>query len=370
VLTGDFDRSAGKFAVSGDSSTVYFTAEGEGNETLYRVPLAGGRVEPVGVLADGCTTSVDVGKGATVAVWERASNPPEIVEIDVEKKQHRLLSNFNAARVAQLDLPQVEHVWFTSAKGRRIHSILVKPPGFDPSKKYPLFVMLHGGPHTMARDAFSARWNYHFLSAPGYVFLMPNFTGSTGFGEAFSQAIQRDPLRTPAEEINQAADEAVKQFPFIDRERIAAGGASYGGHLANWLQATTARYRCLISHAGLVNLEAQWGTSDVVYSREVNNGGPIWEQSPVWREQNPIRYAGNHATKTGWITPMLLTVGEQDFRVPLNNTLENWTYHQRLKIPSRLLVFPDENHWILKGENSKYWYGEIHGWLSRWLRAQ
>jgi dipeptidyl aminopeptidase/acylaminoacyl peptidase len=213
----------------------------------------------------------------------------------------------------------------------------------------------------MWRDQWVTRWNYHLLAAPGYVVLLTNYSGSTGFGEVFAQTIQGDPLRSAGEEINEAADIALRDYAFIDASRQCAGGASYGGHLANWLQATTTRYRCLVSHAGLINLESQWGTSDVAYSREVNNGGPVWEQGPVWREQNPIRYAAQFKT------PTLVTIGEQDFRVPLNNSLEYWTVLQRQQVPSRLVVFPDENHWILKGENSKVFYQEIHDWLARWL---
>jgi dipeptidyl aminopeptidase/acylaminoacyl peptidase len=237
----------------------------------------------------------------------------------------------------------------------------VLPPGFDASKKYPLFVVIHGGPHTMFRDQWVLRWNYHLLAAPGYVVLLTNYSGSTGFGEAFAQTIQGDPLRSAGEEINEAADIALRDYAFIDASRQCAGGASYGGHLANWLQATTTRYRCLVSHAGLVNLESQWGTSDTIYSREINNGGPVWEQGPVWREQNPIRYMAQFKT------PTLVTIGEQDFRVPLNNSLEYWSALQRQQVPSRLVVFPDENHWVLKGENSKLFYQEIHDWLARWL---
>ena len=212
------------------------------------------------------------------------------------------------------------------------------------------------------------RWNYHLLGSPGYVLLLTNYTGSTGFGEQFSQNIQLDPLKTPGEEINEAVDVAIKKYPFVNADILAAGGASYGGHLANWLQATTTRYKCLLSHAGLVRLESQWGTSDVIYSREQTNGGPAWEQNPIWREQDPSDLAGNHFTKTGWITPMLITVGEQDFRVPLNNSIENWSLHQRLKIPSRLIVFPDENHWVLKGENSRFFYQQVHAWWAQWVK--
>jgi dipeptidyl aminopeptidase/acylaminoacyl peptidase len=298
---------------------------------------------------------------ALYATWESASSPAEVALISPQNGKGMVLTRFNAARVARLDLPRIESFWFTSSRGKRIHSFVVRPPGFDASKKYPLFVVIHGGPHGMWRDQFFIRWNYHLLAAPGYVLLLTNYSGSTGFGEAFARSIQGDPLKGPADEINEAADAAIREFRFIDGQRQCAGGASYGGHLSNWLQGTTTRYKCLVSHAGLVNLEAQWGTSDTIYSREVNMGGPPWKQGAVWRDQNPIRLAENFRT------PVLVTIGENDFRVPLNNSLEYWSALQRMKVPSRLIVFPDENHWIQKGENSRLFYSELAAWLARWL---
>jgi dipeptidyl aminopeptidase/acylaminoacyl peptidase len=240
---------------------------------------------------------------------------------------------------------------------------MVLPPGFDASKKYPLLVSIHGGPANMWRDEISLRWNYHLLARPGYVVLLTNYTGSTGFGEKFARDIQQDPFAGPANEINDAADEAIRRFSFIDGSRQAAVGASYGGHLINWLQATTTRYRCLVAHAGLVDSEAQWGTSDTIYERELAYGGPPWEPTETWLQQNPIRRAANFKT------PILLSGGERDFRVPLNNTLENWSALQRMKVPSRLIVWPTENHWILNGENSRYFYTAVHAWLARWLTS-
>ena len=207
------------------------------------------------------------------------------------------------------------------------------------------------------------RWNYHLLSADGYVLLLTNYLGSTSQDEGFAQAIQGDPLKGPADDVNQAADEAIKRYAFIDGRRQCAAGASYGGHLANWLQGTTTRYRCLISHAGLVNLEAQWGTSDNSYEREIASGGPVWQQGAIWREQNPIRLAANFRT------PVLVSFGEHDFRVPLNNGLEYWTALQRQQVESKLIVFPDENHWIMSGENSRYFYKEVGDWLARYLQG-
>ncbi len=368
VVTVNFDRSPSSFAISPDSKTVYLLAEDTGHEKLYSVAASGGEVKLAFEMNSGVYTGLSIpGKASSLmlfASWESAVSPAEVVKIDAADDRHSVVPSFSRDSIAQLDLAPLRHHWFTSKRGKRIHSLIVLPPNFDENKKYPLFNFLHGGPHTMTRDQFFLRWNYHLLAAPGYVILMTDYTGSTGYGEKFAQEIQGDPLKGPGEELNEAADAVIKDFKWIDASRQAAGGASYGGHLANWMQATTTRYKCLIAHAGLINLESQWGTSDVIYSREVNNGGPVWEQGETWRTQNPIRYAAKFKT------PMLITVGENDFRVPLNNSLESWSVHQRLKIPSKLIVFPEENHWILRGENSRFFYSEVHAWLKRWLNGE
>ncbi|MCM3873909.1 MAG: prolyl oligopeptidase family serine peptidase, partial [Pyrinomonadaceae bacterium] len=365
ILTTGFDRSIGTFAFTPDSRSIYLTAEEAGNEKLFSLPADGGEVRLAMDMTSGVYTNLRIPSKASstvvIANWESAIHPPEVFRLDLNSKTQQPLTSFNAEQVARIDWQPMRHYWFTSKAGKRIHNMIALPPNFDEQKKYPLLVLMHGGPHSMWRDNWGLRWNYFMLSRPGYVVLLTNYSGSTGFGEAFAQSIQGDPFKGPGNEINEAADEAIRLYPFIDGSRQAAAGASYGGHLANWMQATTTRYKTLISHAGLINLESQWGTSDTIYSREVNNGGPVWEQGPVWREQNPIRFAGNFRT------PILLSVGENDFRVPLNQTLENWSVVQRLRIPSRLIVWPDENHWILKGENSRYWYREVYAWLGKYL---
>ena len=361
-LTGAVDRSVTSWGVAANG-TVYYLAEDAGLEKLY-VAAPGAAARLLQPSTAGTYTALAVAARSAqptlVARWESAVSPAEVVRIDAARG-HVALTQFNAERVAAIDWQPVEHFWFTSARGRQIHSMLVRPAGFDPKRVYPLLVLLHGGPATMWRDQFVLRWNYHLLARSGYVVLLTDYSGSTGYGEAFAQAIERDPLKGPAEEINAAADEAVRRYPFIDGTRQCAAGASYGGHLANWMQASTTRYRCLVSHAGLVDLEAQWGTSDAVYHREVTIGGPPWAGDPLWREQSPISYAAQFRT------PVLLSVGERDFRVPLNNTLEYWTALKRQQVPSRLLVFPEENHWILRGEDSRYFYQEVAAWLEKYL---
>jgi dipeptidyl aminopeptidase/acylaminoacyl peptidase len=364
VVAGGPDRSVGR-AVAAPDNTVFYTSDDAGHVRLFRV--TGGRTQPVGRQERGSYGGFDVaGNGSTpviAAIWESAVNPPELVRVDAKTGQATPLTRFNAELATALDWQPVREFSFTSSKGRRIHSLLVVPPGFDSTKAYPLFALIHGGPHSMWIDQFVIRWNYHLLGAPGYVMLMTNYTGSTGFGEAFAQAIQRDPLATPGEEINEAVDEAIRRFPFVDRTRLVAGGASYGGHLANWLAVTTTRYKALISHAGLWDLETQYATSDYTYGRERNVGSPPWEDDPLWREQSPMQRAEHLRT------PMLVSFGERDFRVPLNNGLELWTALQRMRVPSRLLIFPNENHWILSGENSRFFYREVHDWIARWVNA-
>lgn len=367
VITPRFDRSVGTYVVSADNRNIYLTAEDAGLEKFYVVPATGGDVKQDIEQDSGVYTGLALASKAPnalpVALWGSSINPAEVVQIDAGKHLRRSLTTFNSSQAERLDWLGPRHFWFTNSAGMKIHSMLIVPERFDESKKYPLFVLIHGGAANMWRDQITLRWNYHLLAKPGYVVLLTDYRGSTGYGDKFAQAIQGDPLKGPGDDINAAADEAIKQFPFIDGTRQFAGGASYGGHLANWLEATTTRYKCLISHAGLVNLESQWGTSDGIYHRELMAGGPVWEQNAVWKTQNPIRYAASFKT------PMLLSVGEHDYRVPMNETLENWAALQRMKVPSRLLVFPDENHWIQNGENSKVFYREVADWIARWVPA-
>jgi dipeptidyl aminopeptidase/acylaminoacyl peptidase len=364
----DFDREVGAYALTPDSRTLYLLTPEAGTQNLYRVPAAGG--EPTLVISNkvgGYLELVSAQKSSRpvlIASYGSSVSPAEIVHIDPGARRHTNLTNIDTAAAAALDWQPPQHFWFTSVKGRGIHNMIVLPPGFDASRKYPLLVLIHGGPAAHNTDQIGLRWNYHLLAAPGYVVLMSDYTGSTSFGEKFAQAIKLDPLRTPGDEINQAVDEALKRYAFIDGSRMCAAGASYGGHLVNWLEATTTRYRCIVSHAGEVDLTTQWGESDGIYGRELTNGGPPWAGNAIWRDQSPITYAAE------WKTPMLLSIGERDYRVPIGNTLENWSTLQRMQVPSRLLVWPDAWHWILKPEDSRRFYQEVHAWLAKYLKDE
>jgi len=362
ILAPALDRSINNYTVK--QGKVIMSIEDQGNDRIVIVDYIKGTInEQQGMPGSYTAVSSSADAKTIVSNYDNASKPAEIIRTLPANTNGNFLTQFNDATMATLDMQNPEAFWTTTSRGKKIRSMLVKPAGFDPAKKYPLFVVMHGGPAGSWKNNWGYRWNYHLLAAPGYVLVLTDYTGSTGYGEKFSQEILGDPLKGPAQEINEAADDAIKRYAFIDASRQAAGGASYGGHLANWMQASTTRYKCLISHAGMVNSESQYLTSDYLWGREVMNGGAPWVTQAAWNEQNPIRFAPKFKT------PVLITVGEKDYRVPLNNSIENFGLLQRLKIPSKLIVFPDENHWILKPENSRYWYKEVREWLEKYLKS-
>ncbi|MEM9304126.1 MAG: S9 family peptidase [Pseudomonadota bacterium] len=362
VLTGDFDRSVGGFNVTADGSTIYLNAHDHGRTRLFSLPAQGGTVRPLDPESNGVYGTPAPAGDRLLTTWQSSAVPVEVVRVDPASGEHVPLSAYNTERAAGLDRPPFRGFWFESSKGRRIHSWLALPPGFDERKKYPLVLFIHGGPFSSSRDTDHVRWSPHLLASAGYIVLLTDYTGSVGYGAEFSRNIEGDPLATPGEELIEAADEAIRRFDFIDADHQAATGASYGGHLVNWLLATTDRFDALVGHAGLIDLEGQYSTSDVVYHRERMNGGPAWGESEVWKVQSPSSYVDNFRT------PTMLTIGEKDFRVPVNQTVAAWTYLRRMQVPSRLLVFHDANHWIMNGKEAKYFWEEVHAWLAKYLQ--
>ncbi len=361
LMTDAWDRSVGAYSLSPDGQTVYIDAEDDGFDQLFQIPASGGEVRRLFRVERGGYSGIHPVSGGLIARFQTSSEPPEIVKLNVASGSHKMLTQFNAARIAELDTPEPQHFWFTAKNGKRIHNLIVMPPNLDKAKKYPIVVFPHGGPNAMSKDAFSARWNSHLLAAPGYVLLQTDYTGSTGFGEKFADDIERDVLRGPANEILEAVDEAARRYPFIDTSRQAAVGASYGGYLMNWFEGHTTQFKCMVNHAGAINNESQYGTNDGGLNRELRMGGPIWEKAGQWMDQSPIRYTDKFQT------PMLITQGELDFRVPMSESMTTFKILQRRKVPARLVLFPDEWHWIMKGENSRKHMEEVQAWLKQWL---
>jgi dipeptidyl aminopeptidase/acylaminoacyl peptidase len=362
LVSQGWDRSVGDIAISDDGRSLYVEAEDDGSTKVFRFRATGGPPEVVYAPESGAVTDLQLANGILVGRFSASTDPGQIVRLDSGVKTATPLTSFNRERLAQLRLPKPEAFWFTARNGKRIHSVIVPPPQVEPGRTYPIVVFPHGGPNSMSADSFTLRWNYHLLTSPGYYLLMTNYTGSTGFGEKFADDIERDVLRGPALECLEAIGEAAKRYPQIDLTRQAAIGASYGGYLMNWFNGTTTQFKALVNHAGAVNNESQYGVNDGGIDRELRMGAPIWETGKgQWFDQSPIRFA------RAWKTPMLVTQGELDFRVPISESLTTFKLLQRLEVPSRLVVFPDEGHWILKGPNGKRHMDEVLAWLKKYL---
>jgi dipeptidyl aminopeptidase/acylaminoacyl peptidase len=361
VISEPWDRSVSGFSIAADGRTVYLDAEDDGFDQLFQIPAQGGTVQRLFKVERGGYTAAHPVANGLVALYQTSIQPPEIVRLNVAAGSHSMLTNFNEEKIAQIDAPAPIHFWFTAKNGKRLHSIMFLPPRFDQNKRYPLVIFPHGGPNAMSKDAFSTRWNNYLLTSPGYVLLETNYTGSTGFGEKFTDDIEKDVLRGPAQEILEAIVEAAHRYRFIDEHRQAAAGASYGGYLMNWFNGHTDQFKCIVDHAGAINNESQYGVNDGGLDRELRMGGPIWEKGGQWNDQSPLRYSGS------FHTPTLLTQGEIDFRVPLNESMTTFKILQRRKVPSRLVIFPDEGHWIQKGENNRLHMQEVLAWLQHYL---
>jgi dipeptidyl aminopeptidase/acylaminoacyl peptidase len=252
-------------------------------------------------------------------------------------------------------------VWWKGAENADVHGWLLKPPGFDPAKRYPAVVLIHGGPQGAWGEAWSYRWNPQMFAARGYVVLMPNPRGSTGFGQKFVEDISRDWAGKVYTDIMNGVD-MFAALPYVDATRMGAAGASYGGYMVNWILGHSNRFKALVSHAGLYNLESMYGVTEELWFPEWELGGPPWENEELYARLSPHKSAKNFAT------PTLVSHGELDFRVPIGEAFQLFTALQRQGVPSRLLYFPDEGHWVLKPHNSKVWHQTVLDWLDRWLK--
>jgi dipeptidyl aminopeptidase/acylaminoacyl peptidase len=298
--------------------------------------------------------------GRVVFATSSLARPADIAVTGLDGKGLRTLTNFNDAFVAKLDLGPVEEMTFAGAGGELVQMYVVFPPGFDPKKKYPLVQLIHGGPVGTFGDSFGYRWNPHAFAAPGYIVAMVNFHGSSSFGHAWIESILGAHPDKPFTDVMKATDFLIAKG-YVDENRMAAAGGSYGGFLVDWIEGHTDRFKALISHAGVYDLLGQ-SASDGTYGRQHSYGGYPWTNLENVEKWSPNRYAANFKT------PMLILHGERDFRVPVTQGLELYGVLTAKGVPARLVYYPDEHHWILKGQNSKHWYDEVLAWLGKYLK--
>jgi dipeptidyl aminopeptidase/acylaminoacyl peptidase len=366
TVTEEFDHSVESYEWSPDSQTIYFTAEENGEMILWGVALPP-RNEVKGVLA-GFNSEFDLSSdGNTLAIVRTSLTlPAEVFAMDFKKSSTpRQLTHHNDMLLSQLELAPPEAFWFEGADKAKVEGFIIRPPHFDAARKYPALFLIHGGPQGAWTDAWGYRWNQQVMAAGGYVVVMVNPRGSTGYGQKFTAEISRDWGGRVYEDLMKGLDAAIAKYPFIDGARVGAAGGSYGGYMIDWIATHTDRFKCLISHAGPYDLVSEYGATEELWFADWEFGGPPWVKPELYRKWAPSEFAAGLGK---YKTPSLVVGGELDFRVPYNQDLEFFTALQVQGVPSKLVIFPDEGHWVLKPQNSELWYGTFLDWLGRYLR--
>lgn len=360
-LSSDIDLSFSDWIWSRDGKTIYFHAGHNAQNAIFSIPANGG--EHTMIFGEGTNGNVSIAGSRgldLVFTHHNLDQPTEIYRIDNRGRNLTQLTRFNEERLSDINLGRVEDVTYKGADGADVQMFIVYPPDFDPNKKYPLVLMIHGGPHGTFGNFWHYRWNAHLFAAPGYVVAMPNFHGSTTFGQDFAISIHGEHANKPFMDIMKGTDYMIERG-FIDETRMAATGGSYGGYMVSWIAGHTDRYAALVNHAGVYDLHLQFA-SDYSGNRGYQYGGTPWENFDILNSQNPSQFAHNFKT------PMLVIHGELDYRVPVAHGLLVYGIYKGMGLDARLVYYPDENHWILTPQNSIYWYEELHNWLDRYLK--
>ena len=361
-LTENLDISVDDILWSQDSAHVYITFEEKGRISLGRITLKNRKFEKIlegHYLSSPCLSP----DGKTMDFLKQAlHHPADVFALDLESKKLSRLTAMNTDLLLNLEMNPAEEFWFEGAEGKRVHGFLVKPPFFDPSKKYPLVMLIHGGPQGAWSDNFHYRWNAQMFASPGYVTAMINFHGSTGYGQSFTDSITGDWGGKPFVDIMKGLDHLLSRYDFIDNKRLAAAGASYGGYMINWLEGHTSRFNCLISHAGVYDLRSMHGATEELWFPEWEFNGTPWTSREMYEKWSPSYFVQNFKT------PCLVIHGQYDFRVPVTQGFQFFTALQRMKVPSKMLYFPDEFHFVQKPQNAELWWKTVHDWLAEYLK--
>jgi dipeptidyl aminopeptidase/acylaminoacyl peptidase len=366
-LTATFDSSVESLAFSPDSQKLYFLALDRGRQPIYELPVAGGPIKRL--INEGFNDDLGVSGDGKTLVFTRQSlaRPIDIFKAEASGAATTQLTRANDALLAECNLRPAEEVSWEGAGGTRVYGFITKPADFTASKKWPLIVLIHGGPQGAWNDAWSYRWNPQVFAAAGYVVFTPNPRGSTGFGQRFVDEISGDwGGKVYTDLMNGVA--YVATMPYIDRERVGAAGGSYGGYMVNWIEGhnndSRVKFNALVSHAGVYNLTSMYGATEELWFPEWEFKGTPWTNPEMYARWSP------HMFVKEFRTPMLVIHGELDYRVPYTEGLQLFTALQRQGVESKLLVYPDEGHWVLKPQNSELWYKTVVGWFDAHLKPK
>jgi dipeptidyl aminopeptidase/acylaminoacyl peptidase len=363
ALADELDRSVGSIAWAPDSKRLYVLCEDNGYNSIYRVEAKNGKVKKL--TSEMTTASAAVSPDGKKLAFLRQSGdmPYELYVSSDGGDDARNISRVNDERLAGVEMNPLEAFYFEGAGGDRVQGWLLKPPGFDPDGKYPLVFLVHGGPQGAWEDEFHFRWNYQMFAAPGYVVVAINPRGSTGFGQEFTDQISGDWGGKVYDDLMLGLDYVLATYPFIDKDRMAAAGASYGGYMMNWFAGHTDRFDCLVNHDGVYNLESMYGSTEELWFPEWEMYGTPWSNPEMYAKWSPHRFAQKFGE---YKTPILIVHSANDLRVPLAEGMQAFTAMQRQGVPSRFLYFPDENHFVTKPLNAQLWWKEVHEWIARW----
>jgi dipeptidyl aminopeptidase/acylaminoacyl peptidase len=377
-LTEDFDQWVENIVWTPDSSAIYFSSENKGEAPIYRINVYStvqvevtgkGHVPstvryPVLEITRGVNDELGFTPDGKTLIFTRLSvqAPSEVYKMDVASKKVEQLSHLNEAVLAEIEMQPVESFWFAGAGGTKVQGFLLKPPHFADGGKYPVKFLIHGGPQGQWGDEWSYRWNAELLAADGYVVIMVNPRGSTGYGQAFVDGVNADWGGKPYIDLMNGLDYAEKTYPFIDKNRECALGASYGGYMIDWILGHTNRFKCLVSHDGMFNTESAYGSTEELWFPEWEFKGTPWTNREGYRKWSPHLFASQFKT------PTLVVHSQLDYRLDISEGFQLFTTLQRLGIPSKMLYFPDEGHWVLKPQNSQLWYTTVNGWVNTYLR--
>jgi dipeptidyl aminopeptidase/acylaminoacyl peptidase len=362
IATQDFDRSVGSFVWAPDSKTVYFSAEDHGEAPIYRLSL--GQKQPAEVARLHADDLIFGPEGKFLYLTRNSiQSPNEIWRLDVaQQSEPTAVTHLNDQALSRIAMQPLEPFAFKGAENAEVQGFLVRPPNFDKQKKYPAKFLIHGGPEGAWGDDWSYRWNPELFAANGYVVVMINPHGSTGYGQKFTEGVVGDWGGKPFADLMKGLDYAEKTYPFIDKDREAALGASYGGYMINWILGHTTRFKCLVSHDGMFNTESAFGTTEELWFPEWEFRGPPWKSRELYRKWSP------HLSAEKFKTPTLVVHGQLDYRLDVSEGFQLFTTLQRRGVPSEMLYFPDEGHWVLKPQNAQLWYKTVNAWVDRWTK--
>jgi dipeptidyl aminopeptidase/acylaminoacyl peptidase len=371
LIGNELDLWVGTFTWTPNSQEIHFSAQEEEWSHIYKLRLNPTHGEQRLVPYSGGDDLVPTPDGKSLLVTRMSLQAPsEIYKTNITLPENELpdiqLTHLNDAVLSQIDMSPLEQFWFPSvppgAVGDAVQGFLVKPPNFDASKKYPVKFLIHGGPEGAWGDDWSYRWNPELFAANGYVVIMINFHGSTGYGQKFIDAINGDWGGAPFEDLMKGLDYAEKTYPFIDKDRECALGASYGGYMANWVLGHTDRFKCIVSHDGMFNSDSAWGTTEELWFNEWEFKGTPWTNPEMYEKWSPRNAAKNFKT------PTLVVHGQLDYRLDVSEGFQLFTTLQTMGVPSKMLYFPDEGHWVLKPQNSQLWYKTVNDWVDQWAK--